>query len=48
LSFLTNPIVKKSKADAKDKYFIRQSGDRNWIFISHIWNLIAHGECGDF
>jgi hypothetical protein len=29
LSFLTNPIVKKSKADAKDKYFIRQSGDRN-------------------
>ena len=19
------------------KYFIRQSGDRNWIFISHIW-----------
>jgi hypothetical protein len=29
------------------KYFIRQSGDRNWVFISHIWNLIAHGECGD-
>ena len=29
------------------KYFIRQSGDRNWIFISHICNLIAHGECGD-
>ena len=29
------------------KYFIRQSGDRNWNFISHIWNLIAHGECGD-
>ena len=29
------------------KYFIRQSGDRNWIFISHIWNLIAHGECGN-
>ena len=29
------------------KYFIRQSGDRNWIFISHIWNLITHGECGD-
>ena len=26
------------------KYFIRQSGDRNWIFISHIWNLIAHGD----
>jgi hypothetical protein len=29
------------------KYFIRQSGDRNWIFISHIWNLIAQGKCGD-
>ena len=29
------------------KYFIRQSGDRNWIFIRYIWNLIAHGECGD-
>ena len=29
------------------KYFIRQSGDCNWIFISHIWNLIAHGECDD-
>ena len=28
------------------KYFIRQSGNRNWIFIK-IWNLIAHGECGD-
>ena len=30
------------------KYFIRQSGDRNWNFISQIWNLIAHGEYGDF
>jgi hypothetical protein len=26
------------------KYFIRQSGDLNWIFISHIWNLIVHGD----
>jgi hypothetical protein len=29
------------------KYFIRQSGDRNLIFISHIWNLISHGESCD-